>query len=121
MEPDVRKLLRQQWRVALEEIADLELQHRTWLDPQNENPHWSYIEFTCCYPDAATIRQAASQGYLSPVEVDIFSDFGQILDAYQPPTGGQYAHGAILIDPAWHAVVAAAQEALAKLSCDPTS
>jgi hypothetical protein len=37
------KNLRAQWLGALGQIADLELQHRTWLDPANRNPHWSYI------------------------------------------------------------------------------
>ena len=35
------KILRTQWLHALTELADLDLQRRTWLDLTNKNPHWS--------------------------------------------------------------------------------
>jgi hypothetical protein len=40
------------WFASVAEIADIDLQHRKWLDPTNTNPHWSYIEFVCSYPDS---------------------------------------------------------------------
>jgi hypothetical protein len=48
---NTRDILREQWWGSLSEIADLALQRRTWLDPKNGNPHWSYVEFGYSYPD----------------------------------------------------------------------
>jgi hypothetical protein len=62
------KNLRAQWLGALGQIADLELQHRTWLDPANRNPHWSYIEFVCCYPDADQLEDGQQKGWLCPLK-----------------------------------------------------
>jgi hypothetical protein len=105
------KILRAQWLGALDEIADLELQRRTWLDPANRNPHWSYIEFVCRYPDADQLKDGQRQGWLSPAEAKILLEFGQVLIAHKSPTGDDYDNEAIVDDPAWHKVVRAAQVA----------
>jgi len=118
---DIRSRLRKQWWQSLQEIADLELQHRTWLNEENSNPHWSYLEFVCSYPDDEVLRQAVEQCYLSKTEAGIFLRFLRTLHTYQPPAGGNYAHGAILLDPKWHAIVSAAQAALEQLPPDPAS
>jgi hypothetical protein len=110
------RMLRAQWLSALEEIADLELQRRMWLDPANTNPHWSYIEFVCSYPDADQLTGARSKGWLSPAEAELLPDFGRTLLAHHAPTGNDFDNEAVLKDPAWHTVSRAAQHALAALS-----
>lgn len=111
--------LRTLWLGALAEIADLDLQRRTWLNPANTNPHWSYVEFVCSYPDADQLREGREKGWLSPAESQILLDFEQRLSAHQSPTGNDYDNEAILNDPAWHSVVQAAQKALLDLSALP--
>jgi hypothetical protein len=110
-----RSTLREQWWESLSEIADLALQRRKWLDPQSANPHWSYIEFACSYPDALMLREAETNGILSSSEATIFLKFGQVLNAYLAPHGNDYGHQAILNDPAWHKVVKAAKVAMETL------
>jgi hypothetical protein len=110
------KILRAQWLGALAEIADLELQRRTWLDPTQRNPHWSYIEFVCCYPEENRLRDAREKGWLSPAETAILLEFGQLLLTHKSPTGNDFDHEAVLNDPAWHAVVRAAQLAQQSLA-----
>jgi hypothetical protein len=52
--------LRRQWFGSVYEIADIERQRRTWLNPPNSGPHWSYVEFCCKYPDAGQFKFAGS-------------------------------------------------------------
>jgi hypothetical protein len=117
------KVLREQWPAFLDDIADLELQRRTWLDPANRNPHWSYIEFVCSYPDADQLKDGRNKGWLSPAEAEILLEFRQVLVAHKAPTGNAFDNEAVLNDPAWHDVVRAAQLAqqaiasLAQISC----
>ena len=41
------------------ELSDLEHQNATWLDPEMQNPHFTFVEFFECFYDAlvATITQ----------------------------------------------------------------
>src|SRR4051794_22061446 len=100
--------LRTQWLAALDEIADIELQRRMWLDPANTNPHWSYVEFVCSFPDNDQLADAHKRGWLSSSEADILVKFGRALFAHQSPTGKDFDHEAVLNDPAWHDIVRAA-------------
>jgi len=114
---ETRLILRRNWSCALGEIADLELQRRTWLDPTNtDNPHWSYIEFVCSYPDSEQLAEGLKRGYLSHREAQILTDFFYVLTGYKHPEADDYDNKAVLNDPAWHEVVKAAQKAKADLS-----
>jgi hypothetical protein len=109
---ETRQIIRRNWLCALEEIADLELQRRTWVDPTNtNNPHWSYIEFICSYPSSEELADAPKKGYLSLREAEILTDFRRILVSHKPPAGDAWDNEAVLNDPAWHQVVAAARNA----------
>ena len=108
------KILRDQWWKSLEELADLELQHR-WLDTENANPHWSYVELACTYPDAEMIQEAEKEGGVSPEEAKIFLSFGRTLTAYRAPNGDDYGHAEIFCDPAWRKITEAAETALQAL------
>jgi hypothetical protein len=114
---ETRQIIRRNWFYALGEIADIELQRRTWLDLTNtDNPHWSYVEFIESYPRDDELLDGLEKGYLSPQEADIFADFRRIKAAYKPPSGKNWDHAAILNDPAWHRVVQAAQRAVQDLA-----
>jgi hypothetical protein len=107
--------LRTSWFGSVSEISDIDLQHRSWLDLTNRNPHWSYIEFTCSYPDCAQMSQARQEGWLSAAEFEILNEFRRVLVAYSPPRNDHYDNAAILDDPAWRSVVEAAEHAKQQL------
>jgi hypothetical protein len=111
----VTEQLRSWWFCLVSEIADIDLQRRTWLDLTNQNPHWSYIEFVSSYPDGDQMLQARREGWLTAAEFDSFNELRRTLDAYDPPGDDIYDNAAILDDPAWHSVVEAAEHAKRKL------
>ena len=109
------QLLRENWYRSLNEISDLSLQRRMWLDPENTNPHWSYIEFVCTYPDDDQLQEAHERKWLSADETKILMNFGRILLNYKCPHGNTFDNEAILNDPAWHMIVRVAQAAAQEL------
>lgn len=108
-------VLRHQWLAHLRDIGDMSLQRHTWLNSANSNPHWSFVEFVCSYPEGGQLEAGHKEGWLQADEVRILRDFGAVLDAYHAPLADDYDHKAILADPAWHAVAKAAQAACAEL------
>lgn len=101
--------LRSGWLSLVSEIADLDLQRRTWLDPSNRNPHWSYIEFVSSFPDREQISQGLQEGWLKEAEGDALNDLRVAIDAYSPPGNDPYDNAAVIGDPAWRSVAAAAE------------
>ena len=97
---------------SIAEISNLKLQKLMWLDPENTNPHWSYVEFACCYFDdllngeePSVLEQA---GVISSDELSLLREFHEAFDSYKPPNGDEYDSDAILQDPNWQSVVSAA-------------
>jgi hypothetical protein len=111
----VARRLRRHWLASVQEVSDLALQRRTWLDPTNRNPHWSYTEFTCSYPDDSQLARAHSEGWLTKSELDILIELRRMIGAYSAPAGDDYNNAAILDDPAWRQVVEAAEQARQQL------
>jgi hypothetical protein len=107
--------LRTGWLSQVYQISDIELQRRTWLDLTNQNPHWSYIEFVCSYPDDDQLSFAREHGWLSEREFDVLSKFRRILITYSPPQGNHHDNAAVLGDPGWQLVVEAAGRARQEL------
>lgn len=107
--------LRSWWFCLVAEIADIDLQRRTWLDRANQNPHWSYVEFASSYPDHDQILHARQQGWLTAREFEILNELRLLLDAYPPPGNDPYDNAAILDDPAWRSIVEAANRAKRQL------
>jgi hypothetical protein len=90
------------------EISDVELQRRKWLDLMNSNPHWSYVEFACSYPDDDQLRFAKENAFLTVEEFDLLTRLARALDAYEAPHGESWNNEAVLADPAWRSVVGGA-------------
>jgi hypothetical protein len=107
--------LRRWWFCRVNELSDIGLQRRTWLDKTNTNPHWSYIEFVESYPDHDQLSQAFEQGCLTADELEILSELGRVLFSHAAPAGDDYDNAAILDDPSWHSVVQAAERARQRL------
>ena len=105
--------LRRHWLSCVNEIADIALQRRTWLDPMNRNPHLSYIEFVCSYPDDEQLRFARDHGFLSTDEFEAFSVLRVALDSHKAPN--DYDNATILAAPAWHEVAATARNVKQRL------
>lgn len=127
---ELRVNWRANWLSAIQQLADVDMQRATWLNPRSGNPHFSFVEYVECYfgdlllgEQDGSYAARVEQGLLSAAEATVVSEFHSALDRYEPPNGDDYDHQAILDDPAWHGVVEAAKEAqhrLARLLEEPT-
>jgi len=115
---DLRRNWRASWLGSIQEFADEETQRRSWLNPNNSNPHFSFVEYLCCYFDDLALSEgyetALADGLVSAEEVAAVAEFHTIADTYNSPKG-DYDQEAILADPKWAEVVAAAKHAQAGL------
>jgi len=109
------------WFGSVQELSDLDLQRRTWLDKSNTNPHWSYVEFCCCYPSGDQLDSALIKGWLSRSEFEILNKLGRAIDEYSAPDADDYNHASILEDPAWRMVVESAEVARQQLLTSVTN
>jgi hypothetical protein len=118
---DMRRLWREGWLGCIEEFGDYEMQRATWLNRAHRNPHYSFVEYMCCYFDdhlshgpAYSYAPKITAGLVSAEEVEAVAEFHALAEAYKPPTD-DYDHDAILADPKWRDVVAAARTARDRL------
>jgi hypothetical protein len=112
---------RQHWRIlwlsSIQAFGDAETQRLRWLDPQETNPHYTFVECMCCYFDDAfmseenAFQRRIERGHLTAEEAVAVEHFHTLVDAYQSPDGDDYDIPAILADPKWQAVVDAAKQA----------
>jgi hypothetical protein len=117
---DLRLVWRRNWLICLGQFADKNLQQRTWLDPKNRNPHWSYIEFMCSYFDD-TLRShsydwAIAEGLVTKQEAAAVAPLHELLVRHEAPGGDDYDNDRILNDPAWHEIVEAANRSIRDLT-----
>ncbi len=114
-DPEIQRYLRCHWFSGVQELADLDLQKITWLDRQNSNPHWSYVEFCCSYPMEDQLAEAHAHRWLTDEEVHLLRTLNEAISAHSSPTGNDYDHEAILQDPAWLEVVELAKRTQQRL------
>ena len=120
-EADQRHYWRLRWLSSLQAFTDAPFQTSKWADPQEANPHYSFVECMCCYFDDADLSDKGSygrrieRGYLTLEEASAVADFHLLADQYRSPGQNDYNAKAILSDPAWRNVVEAAQSAQARL------
>lgn len=116
-EEDQRRYWRLNWLSSVQAFCDTDVQQSRWCDPQEPNPHYSFVECMCCYFDDAFVGEENAylklieRGHLTRDEASSVEEFHSLADAYQSPTQDDYDVKAILSDPAWHLVVSAAQNA----------
>jgi len=120
---EMRKHWRPRWLASIQEFADYPTQRAKWLDPENTNPHWSFIEIMCCYFDDCGLTEhdggyaeAFRVGLVSQAEAEAVADFHALADAYNAPRNDDYDDAAVLADPDWLTVVDAAQVAQGRLA-----
>jgi hypothetical protein len=96
---------RLRWLDCINELTSLDLQRKSWLDRTHTNPHWSFIEFMCCYFDELVIddnyKKLLRDVWVTKQEYEIIKDWHQALDKYDSPQNDDYDHEAILNDPKW--------------------
>jgi hypothetical protein len=110
-----RRNWRLQWLSSIEEFTNIEIQRQAWLNASNANPHYSYVEYRCCYFDDLGLSRdqgyatCLANGLVSEDEVKAVLGFHQALSNYMPPPGEGFEGQRILADPFWEAVVEAAK------------
>lgn len=131
---ELRHNVRRSLFTSVSELADLEFQRATWLDPEMQNPHYGYVEFVECFydlaagsydaddpaSDKAPLRHWVGSGVLTQAEMDVIWPLHLALRVYRPQDC--YDHNAILDDPAWQSVSLAASNAkdgLARIGLSP--
>ena len=116
-----RHYWRLRWLSGLQAFADAATQRTKWLDPEETNPHFSFIECMCSYFDDADLADAAAydrridSDYLSISEANAVAEFHRLADRYVAPQNDAYDNSAVLDDPAWGEIVTAAKQAQANL------
>jgi nucleotide-binding universal stress UspA family protein len=97
----------------------IDLQRRRWLDPENRDPHWSYVEFMCSYFNDVLYDQdydwAISEGLVTEDEAQAVATLHRLLDQHEAPQGDDCDNEKVLNDPAWHEIVKSAKRAQASL------
>ena len=105
MESNEKDLWRGNWLSRINELTSFDLQKKSWLDKTHTNPHWSFIEFMCCYFDDLAIdnnyKYPLEKGWLTKKEFEIIKEWNEALDKYNSPKNNDYDHEAILNDSKW--------------------
>ena len=111
---------RKNWLNSINELTTLELQKNSWLNSENKNPHWSYIEFLSCYFDDLEISENYTDelniNLISQQEYEIIKDWHNRLNKYEEPNNDSYNHKLILEDSKWYEIVEIGKNAKRQLS-----
>jgi hypothetical protein len=121
-EYELRRRWRFMWLSCIQQVSDFEQQTQNWLDPQNSNPHWSFVEYVCSYFDDCLLtendggyQRKLTRGWVTPEEAAVVASWHDLFERYQSPNQDDYDDRAILADPSWRKVVAEAGRARAAL------
>lgn len=110
---------RQLWLESIYELTSIDLQRDRWLDKNNNNPHYTFIEFNACYFDDLLsdmeYQHYIEVGWVSSNEYEIIKEWHKELDDYQPPENDHYNHSAILQDLKWINIVEKGRQARIQL------
>lgn len=110
---------RSRWLSCINELTDFPLQQAAWLDAQNTNPHWSFVEFMCKYFDDLGLEDyyqtEIKEGLVTAEEVAVILPWHLLLDQYQSPNNKDWDDKAVLEDPHWQSILQEGLKALPKL------
>ena len=100
---------RLRWLRCINQLTDGDLQERSWLDPENQHPMWSFVEFMCEYFDDLLVgipyERHVADGWVRPGEARVLAQWHESLSAYRPPAENGWDCLAILNDPNWKAIL----------------
>lgn len=93
---------------AINELTSQNLQKESWQNRENKNPHWTFVEFMCCYFDDLLIYDYPyyiNNNWISQKEYEIIKDWHISIDNYKSPNGDDYCIEAILNDSEWNNIL----------------
>ena len=97
---DHRNIWRQRWLESINELTSLRLQESTWQNPPDQSPHWSFVEFMCCYFDDVLADQPyeelVKQKWVEESEYAVIKSWHTNLNEYKSPNNDDYDNSAIL-------------------------
>ena len=86
-------------------MTSIDLQNQSWLDYNNINPHWSFIEFINTYFNDLLCnfdyKYFIDKNYVSLQEYEIIEEWHTALAEYNAPKNEDFDHKEILNDPMW--------------------
>ena len=104
-----REMWRERWLDSLNQLTSLDLQIKSWLDKENTNPHWSFVEFMSTYFDDLSVvdnyEYVLNNGWITGQEFRIIKEWHEALNKYNSPDNDDYDNEAILHDQKWLAIV----------------
>ena len=111
---------RKRWLSSINELTSIELQRTSWLDKENTNPHWSFVEFMCCYFDDLVIddnyKYQLENNWITETEYQIILKWHSELDNYEAPSKDDYDVVKILEDKNWLRIVDLGEKVKEKLA-----
>jgi len=116
---------RREWRLlwlgSIQAFADSHTQKTRWPATTKAKPRFSFVDCMSDYFDGAYLREPdaydrrLAAGQVTAAEVEAVTKFHSLAECYESPTGNDWNSEAILRDPKWQDVVAAACEAQERL------
>jgi hypothetical protein len=109
------------WLGSIQAFADSYTQKAQWLATTEIRHHASFSDCMSGYFDGANLcepnayERRLTEGQINPAEVAAVSKFHSLAECYESPSGDDWNSDAILRDPKWQEVVAAAAEAQERL------
>lgn len=114
-----RETWRERWLDSINELTSFDLQVKSWLDKENTNPQWSFVEFICSYFDDLGLddnyQYALKNGWITERELGIVKEWHEALNNYNSPDNNDYDDAAILNDQKWLAIINLGQSVTHKL------
>lgn len=115
-----RENWRKRWLSSINELTSIELQRASWLDKENTNPHWSFVEFMCCYFDdlviGDTYKYQLEKNWITETEYQIILKWHSELDKYEALNKDNYDGVKILEDKNWLRIVDLGEKVKEKLA-----
>ena len=110
---------RRNWLFMIKDLTDLEYQKQTWLDPNNTNPYYSFVEFMCSYFDDLEVgdeyEKVLAFDFVSIPEYESIAKWHKLLSVYSTPNNEDNDTKAILQDKKWIEIIALGKESIENL------
>jgi hypothetical protein len=110
---------RRNWLFMLKDLTNLDYQRKTWLDPNNTNPYYSFVEFMCSYFDDLNITDGYDKLIGSDLvtrdEYESIKKWHKLLAEYNSPNNEDYDNQAVLNDQKWLDILELGKESIENL------
>ena len=110
---------RRTWILMIKDLTNLEYQKRTWLNQNNTNPYYSFVEFMCSYFDDLDLsdgyENSIKNGLVTQKEYESIFEWNKQLSEYDSPNNNDYDHKAILNDEKWINIVELGKKSIVNL------